>query len=461
MIVPGPMFLMSYEVSVFHADRPAAAMGRIPGPGGAEMTDLLFRSVRLFDADARLSVMTDDKTDLGAISLPFTRLSGPVNFSELMLERTRAQCRFLESDRFDRPVAFLDADILLNGSLAPLFARDFDVCLTWRGDELMQPFNGGAIFFNNRRPEAARRFMRRVLDRYEAAHRDGAGWFGDQMALAEAVDLPLDNTAEEGEVVRDGIRIAWVSCDIWNFSPEETPIAIMDRYAGRPVLHFKGARKVMMAPFWSLYFSAGAPRAASLPARLAAAFALAFALGRYRRAYRKANRRFGAKANAAAQRRSLAPTVAELAAGLGGTGRLVVADLECGDALIGDDLRGRGLDCDYQPFDSHPSLPAVRPLDPETSAPPGMIDLVLVVGLIECLRDPAALLARLRPLAGTMIVSHAVSDLRPLSRSKRAKMGWRRQLPAADVEAMIRAAGFKIVERRTDDAARAMVWACR
>ena len=147
------------------------------------------------------------------------------------------------------PMILLDSDILLNGSLSRVFERDFDVALTWRPNHEM-PINGGLIILNNARPEAAKAFFARYVAVYRTKYAEQARWFGDQLALRDCVGLPAEGMKEYTTVDQDGCRILLLPCDTYNFSPPNRYRSISSRLSEKVVLHFKGQRKRLMAPFW-------------------------------------------------------------------------------------------------------------------------------------------------------------------------------------------------------------------
>ncbi len=218
------------------------------------MLDQLFRSARMFHRGARCTLLTTKATHVHGVGGPVRRLDLPVDHSRLMLSRSLAQLACVEASDFARPLVLLDSDILLRGSMQPLFAEDFDVALTWRINKTM-PINGGLIVLHNRRPEVGKAFYRRFLDAYRQRHAtgDNAGWYGDQLALQELVGIPYREIHKHTLVERDGCRIRLLPCEVWNFSPDNQLAAIADGLPDKLVLHFKGQRKRLMEPFWSTF----------------------------------------------------------------------------------------------------------------------------------------------------------------------------------------------------------------
>jgi hypothetical protein len=247
------------EFVSFHADRPAGTHGLHPNAnlqsqGYMRMLDLLFRSARLFHDGAACTLLTTPDTRVRGVAGPLRRLDVPVDHAALMLSRSRAQLACVQSSDFARPMVLLDSDILLRGSLQPLFAEDFDVALTWRANKPM-PVNGGLLVLHNRRPDVSRAFFERFLHVYEERYAAdaNAGWYGDQLALRDLVGLPWREFGGQQLVERDGCRIRLLPCDVWNFSPDNSLGAIVAGLPDKLVLHFKGQRKRLMEPFWRCF----------------------------------------------------------------------------------------------------------------------------------------------------------------------------------------------------------------
>jgi hypothetical protein len=217
------------------------------------MIGMMFASARLFDQAAKTVVLTDPNTSFEARSLGIDQvIREKMDGSQLMLERATAQLRHVETSAFDSPLVILDSDILVNAPLQPIFREDFDVALTWRHNA-NQPINGGFLILNNRRPEASRDFFRRFTAIYREEYADHGAWFGDQMALRDCVGLPLSELARRDMVEVDGCRIRLLPCDTHNFSPANRYAEISDDLPEKVILHFKGERKRLMAPYWNAW----------------------------------------------------------------------------------------------------------------------------------------------------------------------------------------------------------------
>lgn len=206
--------------------------------------DVLGKSVaaaRLAIAGCRIVLLTDSDSvypDLGIDVV--ARL--PAKRDWIMYERLRMQQAFSASALMTENVLFLDTDIMLNRSFKDVFAREFDVGLTWRANPLM-PINGGMIL--GKKGLGLQAFLTACLSAYEALPGNPAtgerygfdvrAFQGDQLALAAAVNWQVPPPASRR--VGDA-RVTYFSCEQfnYNFSPARDPDILAEKYA----VHFKG-----------------------------------------------------------------------------------------------------------------------------------------------------------------------------------------------------------------------------
>ena len=137
---------------------------------------------------------------------------------------------------------FLDADVVVQKDLSPLFQDDFDVALTFRDHtdpslrgtpeayELM-PFNTGVMLS---RPsgrafwDEAHRLCLVMPDAHKA-------WFGDQLAIKEVAASTT-------------LRVKQYPCALYNYSPRLRDEDISEKF----VIHYKGNdRKAWMLHQWA------------------------------------------------------------------------------------------------------------------------------------------------------------------------------------------------------------------
>lgn len=218
------------------------------------MIEMMFASARLFDPDATLTLLTNQTTACGSFSKIGRVIRRSIDVRNLMLERTKLQLNYIQSNDFRQPIILLDSDILINRPLDPIFSRDFDVALTWRKNK-EQPINGGFMILNNTRPEISKNFFERYASIYEQKYQGQAGWWGDQLALRDSVGLSLAEYSSEIIIDSEGCRIFLLPCRIYNFSPENNFQGFDSPLSDKFILHFKGERKRFMKSFWRAWLS--------------------------------------------------------------------------------------------------------------------------------------------------------------------------------------------------------------
>jgi hypothetical protein len=215
----------------------------------AQLVRLMIKSVRLWYPNASMTLLTNARTVGQRLPRDCKQVVQDVTPSQLMLERAVAQERHVLGSHMAAPLVLLDSDILLNGSLETVFERAFDVALTWRPNHEM-PINGGLIILNNERPEAVKAFFSRFVSVYRRNYAEQARWFGDQLALQDCVGLRGEDMGDYLMVEREGCRLLLLPCSRYNFSPHNRYRAICSALPEKALLHFKGQRKRLMAPFW-------------------------------------------------------------------------------------------------------------------------------------------------------------------------------------------------------------------
>jgi len=215
----------------------------------AGLIRMMFKSVRCSCPGSTTTLLTNTWNAGRLRSLNLRLIVEDVNANDLMLERAVAQQRYLLASDMKAPMVLLDSDILLNGSLSEVFQRPFDVALTWRPNHEM-PINGGLILLNNVRPYVTRAFFARYVSIYKNKYAQQAKWFGDQLSLRDCVGANIAHMNEQIITTQDGCRVLLLPCDTYNFSPRNHYRAICSNLPDKVVLHFKGQRKRLMAPFW-------------------------------------------------------------------------------------------------------------------------------------------------------------------------------------------------------------------
>lgn len=146
------------------------------------------------------------------------------------------QLAYLEQWSDAHPVVLLDADCMITRNLEQAFDGSFDIGLTHRDNPEM-PIQNGAMYFDRGSRAAALQLFRRALAICKKP------WGGDQAAIGEAVaPVPREDRVEQ----RYGARVAFLSCDPYNFSPKD---GLPKNLPKRFVVHFKGKTKHLALPF--------------------------------------------------------------------------------------------------------------------------------------------------------------------------------------------------------------------
>jgi hypothetical protein len=244
-----------YEIVTFYAEDPKQNFTIENNISGACMLNILLSSAKRITPSVYMTILTTESTDLSAVS-SFNRVNFDINFSHLMLERTRAQCSYLESNLGSHPIAMLDSDIIVNRDLTPLFLEDFDIGLTWRQQSQM-PFNGGAIFINNIRPEHSRHFFRKLTAIYEQFNSNDFEWYGDQYALANLINLESNEFLTTDNVYIDDVTVRMLNAELYNYTPKSRITNLTLCNADEKILHFKEKSRRFMQPFWQHHVALG------------------------------------------------------------------------------------------------------------------------------------------------------------------------------------------------------------
>jgi hypothetical protein len=217
--------------------------------------ELLFRSISVFHADCRKVVVTDQITDLAGLPQDIEIHRMDLNSETVMLSRSQAQIEFVRCWGQGSDIIWLDSDMLVNGSLAGVFDGSFDVGATYRTNHEM-PINAGILFLAKARPEQTLAFLEFTYQLYQQKYAAQSTWWGDQYALIDAIGAEhLQPGGSDRPRVSSGATVALLPCAIYNFSPENQLWAIAARLGPQRVIHFKGARKRLIGPYWQSYLA--------------------------------------------------------------------------------------------------------------------------------------------------------------------------------------------------------------
>ena len=206
----------------------------------------MFASARRFHPDCRCLILSDEATPFPPLR-DIQLIRHGLDTGQPMLARSIAWLEYLR--QADSHVIFLDSDILINGDLAHVFARDFAVALTYRDGDSKWPINAGINFAHGRRLGQAAAFHQLWLDEFRAAHGDRSVWGGDQDTLRELFSA-VDFAREDCFSWRlSALDILFLPCQRYNFSTSYTH-EMDGHYPESLALHFKGKRKPQMFPYW-------------------------------------------------------------------------------------------------------------------------------------------------------------------------------------------------------------------
>lgn len=217
------------------------------------LATLMFESARRYCHDCQCVVLTDQHTNLDLLGPDVTIHRADVDLTKLICERTRLQVEFLRTTSAER-VVFCDTDMLFLDDVSRWFEEAFDVGLTVRGTpDSDMPINGGLILVRNTPDRKGLHFMERVLDTTLRHYRDSAEWFGDQYALRDVVGAETLRRGWHSIVESQGIRIALLPRDVYNWTPPGNWSSIAIRPRGVKLAHFKGRSKELMPSFFQAY----------------------------------------------------------------------------------------------------------------------------------------------------------------------------------------------------------------
>jgi hypothetical protein len=249
---------------VFHVNLPGSQIDVVPfvkgtRPDYVDMAALAFESAALFHPDCRRVILTDDATAFPGLPSEVEVVRRPLDATKLMFERMVSELKFLREQGRDSDLLFIDADMLINGPLDSLFARDLDLGLTYR-DHPEMPINGGLIAVARHGRAAAEAFLGRVVDVMQTKYADTLGWFCDQHGIIDTIGRERFDRRTSDLISVDGTSLALWPCDTHNFSPKNRWRRILFRSSEQKIIHFKGPRKRLMRTYWEVHLK---PRTAN------------------------------------------------------------------------------------------------------------------------------------------------------------------------------------------------------
>lgn len=139
---------------------------------------------------------------------------------------------------------------------------------------------------------------------------------------------------------------------------------------------------------------------------------------------------------------------------------LVVRDIGCGDLKLLAALRSNGLAAEYHGLDLHPQQPGVRAYDVRTDALAQPCDAAVLLGVIEYLEEPAAILRRLAGETRYLVASHVVRDYSRYEIEELARLNWKSHMTRHDFRAMLVDCGYHLIREEMTSNRRTVVWLC-
>jgi len=224
-----------------------------------ETARLAATSLKITNPNARLILLTDQRTELGPLQPLADIVRVPLDAGLLIYSKLRAFQAVAYSGRVRTPIAFLDTDICLNPGAIRVFDDGFDVGLTYRlgPGSMTMPINEGVILgpAGNTPPLCA--FFDWYLGLSDAmsdlaAMRTRYGfdvrrWWCGQLALGALLDWKVPPVAAADRTIA-GIRCRFLDCEEYNYTvvAADSAATLEKKWA----LHFKGAKaKNLMSAF--------------------------------------------------------------------------------------------------------------------------------------------------------------------------------------------------------------------
>src|SRR4029079_19123953 len=109
-------------------------------------------------------------------------------------------------------------------------------------------------------------------------------------------------------------------------------------------------------------------------------------------------------------------------------------------------------------YDLKPQSSDVQAIDIERGLPATPADVAVVLGVIEYLSDPAAVLKRLGSHTRAVLVSHVTRAGGKYSRRQLQELEWQNHMSAAEFELLLAAAGWTVKARRKTANDRTELW---
>ncbi|MDW6022564.1 methyltransferase domain-containing protein [Mesorhizobium sp. BAC0120] len=136
-----------------------------------------------------------------------------------------------------------------------------------------------------------------------------------------------------------------------------------------------------------------------------------------------------------------------------------IADVGCGDQKLRLEIERRGATYTYSGYDIDPQGADVIKFDLSSDELNRYFDVIVILGVLEYVKDVGAALKKLSTNTRFLVVSHVNSDDVDYSPERVRKMNWVSVLRKSEFEAALGYAGYTILERLVlDDTTR--LWLC-
>lgn len=443
---------MALRVVTFFVDPPKKQRLVAGELSGQEQVELLYRSAKVFEPDIALTILTSPETDLSRLTFQYDRVSKPIDHDHLTLERARMQLEFVETHTAGERLLFVDSDILVAGSIAAAFSNEYDIGLTWRHDAEM-PFNIGVMFVSNGTPAICVRFFRALLDIFERLPEQSLRWYGDQIALAQLVNLTPQEIAVSQIFVKDGIRFRFFPCETYNYTPLNMSLAVRRLPDGAKLIHFKGNRRPMMEPMWRLHLDpAGRSRGFRELRIWLEIFRLTLVRFLFERKVRRdSRRRIVTRGHTHQTWRDWLRQSIDLFGAIpfqAGTAPKIRIAI-CDNCAIKEHFRLAFAGVGAAPtFGNYADAG-----DPS--------DVVLALGLFECAKVEPATIDRIAGGASWLILAYSAREMAGLKPHQARGIGWKSLLTADELRAQLDTLGYTVVAAREASDRRSVVFLCR
>lgn len=205
---------------------------------------LMFESAARFHPRCKKILLTDMQTRIEVPGVEVIRY--PISTESVILSQIESYIAFIKEWDRKGDLIFLDWDMLVQGSLEPIFQNRCDIIFTVREHENM-PINTGLIALpKGGSPNTLSLFehVKEKLRRWPESYVHH--WFVDQLAFSEMFQ-PFIKGGNETDFTYANLKVHLLPCAIYNFSP--TPFSTKKEYLEPIILHFKGYRKTAMQDY--------------------------------------------------------------------------------------------------------------------------------------------------------------------------------------------------------------------